>query len=413
MQNRILLLDDEPAIVNILDLILKNHNYKTSCFTSPLKALESFKTNNFDVVLSDYFMPEINGYDFFKQIRYINPDIPFIFLTANTDLSKIVEFLKEGVDDYILKPAINDELVFRINRTVELKKHRKIAERIESEKKIIELEHKRIANWRMLYAYKEVKNNCDILNFLNRNINSTGGSMWINLLDEEKIELDENYYKISKDILNLIIDCGKKSLNIFNLISYISQIDEMEYDVKEFSFENLYNYIKNYSENEIGSIIKKYQRKLNFEKINVFYKMSLKIDVEILKKVINELLYNSIKYSPSDTNIEFAFLKNESVRKLEIIIKNIPREMEQDDLEGNKIVGIPYEYSELVFDLFYTIEPFQNRLEEEEWQDGSGLYISRKLLSKMGCLISASNGVDWTKSHPEEYVNFIISIPYE
>ena len=85
--------------------------------------------------------------------------------------------------------------------------------------------------------------------------------------------------------------------------------------------------------------------------------------------------------------------------------------MQAKDLEGNSITGIPYGYSELVFDLFYTIEKFPTYLDEEEWKDGFGLYVCRKLLNKQNCLLTTVNGINYTKEPAEPFVKFTITIP--
>ncbi|HOV15750.1 MAG TPA: ATP-binding protein, partial [Spirochaetota bacterium] len=62
--------------------------------------------------------------------------------------------------------------------------------------------------------------------------------------------------------------------------------------------------------------------------------------------------------------------------------------------------------------LFYTIDPFPTEFEDEEWNNGTGLYIARKILKRHNGWIKTANGVDYTKGIPEPYIKFTVTIPY-
>jgi signal transduction histidine kinase len=82
------------------------------------------------------------------------------------------------------------------------------------------------------------------------------------------------------------------------------------------------------------------------------------------------------------------------------------------DPSGNPVVGIPYDYSELVFDLFYTIDAFTRRIDQEEWSDGTGLFVARKLLKRHGGWIRAGNGIDYTGQRPTTITRVTLTLPY-
>ena len=116
MYENILIVDDEFVTVKMIEDILENANYKTATFTSVLEALESLQRNHFDLILSDYYMPEMNGEEFMQRVKEITPQIPFIILTISTDVEKAIKLIKNGATDFITKPFKEEELIFRITK---------------------------------------------------------------------------------------------------------------------------------------------------------------------------------------------------------------------------------------------------------------------------------------------------------
>jgi len=102
----ILVVDDEPDLLNNITLALNTAGFRTLTATNGLEALTVLRANPVDLILADIAMPDMNGYQFYEQVRRTSAwnTIPFIFLTART-LDSDIRFGKEmGVDDYLLKP---------------------------------------------------------------------------------------------------------------------------------------------------------------------------------------------------------------------------------------------------------------------------------------------------------------------
>ena len=121
MNNKtILIVEDEESIRLICEMALQEAGYKTHCAENGYEALKLIQEHAVDLILSDIFMPKMNG---FQLIRSIKADdyykhIPFIFLTAATDDGHITEGLQLGVDDYITKPIRIKELLARVQLTL-------------------------------------------------------------------------------------------------------------------------------------------------------------------------------------------------------------------------------------------------------------------------------------------------------
>lgn len=120
MKKKILIIDDKPAIGQLISLYL-SADYEFFFFDHAAKAFDWLRNSNkVDLVLSDYSMPEMNGYDFLvmlKQNEFLK-DIPVIFLSGEDSTMTRVELLEAGAEDFILKPFNPLELKLRIKKAL-------------------------------------------------------------------------------------------------------------------------------------------------------------------------------------------------------------------------------------------------------------------------------------------------------
>ena len=110
--NKILIVEDEQAICRLIKINLSDAGYSCKCAYDGKGAIELIEYNQFDLILLDIMLPEINGYELMEYIRPL--EIPVIFLTAKGDVKDRVKGLKLGAEDYIVKPFEIIELVARV-----------------------------------------------------------------------------------------------------------------------------------------------------------------------------------------------------------------------------------------------------------------------------------------------------------
>ena len=111
----ILFAEDEKDLNSLVTTYLRNENYMVFSCCDGIEALEVFKNNKIDIVLSDIMMPKMDGFMLLEKIREHDKNVPIIFLTAKDDkLSKQFGY-KMGIDDYITKPFDIDELIMKLN----------------------------------------------------------------------------------------------------------------------------------------------------------------------------------------------------------------------------------------------------------------------------------------------------------
>ncbi|MFJ8530770.1 response regulator transcription factor [Bacillus sp. NPDC094106] len=109
----ILLVDDEPRMLELLTLYLTPRGYNCLSVTSGQEAISYIENQSFKFVLLDIMMPKMDGWETCKKIRSFS-NIPIIMVTARDQTIDVVQGLKIGADDYITKPFHEDELFARI-----------------------------------------------------------------------------------------------------------------------------------------------------------------------------------------------------------------------------------------------------------------------------------------------------------
>lgn len=120
MKKKILIIDDKPAIGQLITLYL-NAEYDFRFFTNAINAYNWLKEGNaVDLILSDYSMPEMNGYELLLMIKQneFMKDIPVIFLSGEDNSSTRINLLEAGAEDFILKPFNPLELKLRIKKAL-------------------------------------------------------------------------------------------------------------------------------------------------------------------------------------------------------------------------------------------------------------------------------------------------------
>ncbi|PSL40987.1 DNA-binding response OmpR family regulator [Planomicrobium soli] len=111
---KVLLVDDEKRMLDLVALYLKPHKYLCQKALGPYEALAFLEKEPFDLVLLDVMMPEMDGWELCGEIRKFS-DVPIIMLTARQQQEDIIKGLKLGADDYITKPFHEGELLARMD----------------------------------------------------------------------------------------------------------------------------------------------------------------------------------------------------------------------------------------------------------------------------------------------------------
>jgi DNA-binding response OmpR family regulator len=119
-EKRVLIVDDEPDVNLALRIVLEDNSFIVDSFNDPLRALENFKANLYDLIILDIKMPKKDGFEVYKEILKIDNRVKVCFLTAG-DIN--YRSLKEtfptlGENQFIRKPIENMELIKQIHKII-------------------------------------------------------------------------------------------------------------------------------------------------------------------------------------------------------------------------------------------------------------------------------------------------------
>ncbi|MFZ4855070.1 MAG: response regulator [Desulfuromonadaceae bacterium] len=131
---KILIVDDEPDIAQVLKLHLEEFGYITSWAADGETALQQLWSNGYDLVLLDMRMSGISGIDVLQRIRDNGFDSAVIMMTAHGNESLVVDCMKAGAADYVAKPFDIDDIMIRMERALENRRTVKLKKILEQEK---------------------------------------------------------------------------------------------------------------------------------------------------------------------------------------------------------------------------------------------------------------------------------------
>lgn len=115
MTTKIIVIDDDTAVTDLMSVLLKTHGFEVRATNNSVEGLNLIREQEFDLVILDLMMPEMDGWEVCKEVRTFS-QVPIIVLSALNDPSMVASVLDAGADDYLTKPTPSRVLVAHINR---------------------------------------------------------------------------------------------------------------------------------------------------------------------------------------------------------------------------------------------------------------------------------------------------------
>ena len=417
----IVVVDDEFTTLALIERALQEDGHHMRAFSDPREALEDLD-DSVELVISDLYMPGMDGQEFFSQVRDRVPEVPFVYLTSADDLATVVELVREGATDLIQKPVRPETLRLRIEQVMREVEHRRTVESIVREQELIRRENQRLVTWRMLYASKDVRQTRQLVDNLSRNVNAGGGFDWVDLLEEMKQEHDDEHYVIPRAVVDLAVGSARTHQELLRRITEIGTLHSADPIEEVATRDAVADWFGRVVEDPLRRIVESRGRRFVVSMPGDARSggdatgdgRRLKWDDAMMTGVLHELVCNAVKYSPDGTpvTVEAATGTEATTPHLSLRVRNHADTATSNDADGRPIVGVPDAYSEQVFELFYTIEAFPTVLEEERWTDGTGLYFVRTMVRLLDGWAEIRTGVDYTSGAGVPQVIAEVRIPY-
>lgn len=117
-KSRILVVDDEDTLRTVLSQELKGEGYEVETAADGQIAIDTLKNKQFELILLDIKMPNVNGFEVLKYIKQNHPNLKVIMLTGFADLKNAIESKKLGAEDFVSKPYDLVDLITTIERVL-------------------------------------------------------------------------------------------------------------------------------------------------------------------------------------------------------------------------------------------------------------------------------------------------------
>ncbi len=408
MHCKVLLAEDDTPVKNFLTKALLSSGIDVVATSNGKEAWEEFQKQTFPVVLTDLDMPLLRGEELIDKIHSSDFKVPplIIVLTSLFESQHIIEIMKKGVFDYLIKPTDAAQIILKVKHAFKSYELQKMQYVLESEKELRLTEQLDWIKYKNNISNKNAdafKNN--IIQSMRHNLGQTGGfGNLMAILELVQLEAKEegDQYIISKDIYNLLKDnisiIDKTFLNLEN----ITKISESKLILEKVSAKDVYDLTCSLAEeskelaniNKLGIVIGDIR-----ESYSEYF---LDFHLESYKQLMKEAYMNAFKFSEQGTKIYTLFRVQD--KKLFVSIIN-------DPTKSNDVVGIPLAYSNLVFEPFYRINKFV--FEKFASMDiGLGLALVKELVKKLGGDVSLNNVKEFTSLESETIkVNFEVYFP--
>ncbi|MCG6141753.1 response regulator [Leptospira mtsangambouensis] len=407
-EKRILLAEDELVSATYLKDSLSALGYKVTLATDGKQALGFYLENPFPVVITDYEMPGLNGAELIHELKSEEIEPVIFMFTSHSNPKLIVNVMKLGIFDYLVKPLEEHELSIKLKRAFEFYEMKR-TETISKRERQLRLEgHLEWIQWKEKMAGGE-------FNRLNQNLfeslknsfcQGAGFGALVTLLKlvSDTTVKEGDHYKIESDLMELIqINTGmaEKALKMFADIDLMVS-SPMQFE--EITCAELYEQLILWVEELKPILALKNQQVLMGDLKPNLSKYKISYNKVSLQNSFKEIITNACKFSRADTNI--TIVTNVEYNWFKCVIYNQPI----PNADGT--YGVPLQFENLIFEPFYRLS--KNVFDVYGTLDfGLGLSYVDSCFKKHEGKLSVHNIIDhseWSDS-PVTKVAFQFSLP--
>ena len=347
---KILVIEDEDQVRQSYDDMFSFFGYEVESVPNGREGLSRITKNDYDIVVTDLNMPEMNGIEVLKYIKKKKPYIEVIVITGYATLENAIEAMKVGAYDYFAKPVDIEHVRIVLSKCVQQITSRKENEELRSLtqrlKELNELKDKfiTITNHELRTPVTVLKGYIELVDYYledNRDENITEAIEIVTETMSELVGIVEQMHDISS------YDYGKKRMVSGDV--EIEKVLELIYKEMKILFKK-----------------RKIQFDLKLDKSGVI----ISGDDKQLKRSLRELLQNALKFTPEGGHVEIEYSANQENKKVYIKIKD----------DG---IGIPGDKLDLIFEPFYEVQNVINHMTSKTEFMGGGIGLGLTLAKEI------------------------------
>lgn len=388
-QEPVLIVEDREENRALLQGILNQLKIDSKVAENGQIGLEMLAKENFSVFIVDLMMPVMDGHSFINALKDKDPEAIVLVQTALDNTETIIEIMKKGVYDYIIKPIDPDLFARVISKALEYKYLRDI------EKHIQKMESNKLRSQLEWLNYKESirKSGSDsheknsIENLKTSLSQGSGFGAMTSIVDMIQSTASKNpdgSLVIDGEIMDLLFENSEITKNMLKGLGYVSELLDSDIVTKRTEGSTLVEKIPEFCK-EINSYLKLKNIKINYPKLST--SCIINVDIEKIGMAIEELVINAFKYCNENSNIDiFAHINN---GYLIVSVKN--------EVKNDSYGGIDESKEKYVIQPFYRIHPPVESVNKiEKFGLGLGLTMVDHILGKHSGLFFIHNAKDHT-----------------
>ena len=262
MRKKILLVDDDEIFLECIKNALEKKDYEVSTADNGEDGLNKFNKNSFNLVITDIYMPVMDGVQFINNLLLFENKPVIIAQSVQSDMHLVIELMQNGIYDYLLKPYDIPELYLKVEKAFEMAELRILKENLEKER---EIRNSHMLNWN---KWKE--------NILKRDQDKIEGNLIGNIrtsfsqgtgigtllstisIVEKKSKEKDNHYEVSKPLMNFLFENAKSATHVIEVLDEIDRIQTSKLDLRAHCLSEVHSIL-----NSASSQIKDFEKMKN------------------------------------------------------------------------------------------------------------------------------------------------------
>jgi len=387
-QKKILVVDDEPEISDFLEKVLSKYGYSVTTLTDPIKALEEIKNKSYNLLITDIRMPGMTGLELIEKTHSLNLAQPLevVVISAHATVDTAIECMRKGAIDYLVKPFEIKEILATVEKALATQE---LKSRLVSMEELDKLKDEFISTvtHELKTPLMAIQGAAELLGMRDNNTK---------FRDQE--EKTDNTASVSsaipreeeiKKFSDIVLRQTNKMKHLIDDLLDSARIDAHRLVLNKVSVE--FNTLVNEAISEVRPLADSKCISINYKSCYAG-DLIVHCDPRQIKKVLNNILVNAIKYTAAGghVNIEIPLRKNSS--ELMVTVQDTG-------------IGLKEENLDKIFEKFYRVETVPS--EGVVGGFGLGLSIAKKI-------IELHNGKIWAESEgPGKGARFIFILPVE
>lgn len=385
---RVLIVEDDPVVARIMEATLEKNQYACRVTSTVDAALQAFEEDSVPVVIVDLHLPEGNGQDLIEKLND-HPSKPIILVhTVEKDAQQVVDTMKLGVYDYLIKPVNESDLQYRLEKAFEVYELRKMQRDLEKER---EVRIRKQLSWNLWKETLIFRNADRFDQTLFSNLHTIvsqgkGFGMLVSMVRDLEMlgQRKEEGLLIPASLVELLRENAESSVQAIDRFQDINRALKSKTNLTPLSVNDLYDDVQEMMDSmQTTAKINGHTLVLSAGGKEEDPRYVL-LEQDLLFPAMRELLLNAMKFSRARSSILVLFKPLSETLEISVVSEPV-------SVDG--ITGIPEEMETAIFEPFFRIaKTVDERFGSMDY--GLGLTYADKVVRRHGGRISAFNVMD-------------------